>query len=49
MDFSPKVNVISRLEFELAYFGAAVQHVSLYARGTTHWLEKDMLLFMKYK
>ena len=33
---SPKVNVIARLEFELAYFGAAVQHVSHNTAVTPH-------------
>ena len=27
---SPNVNIIARLEFELAYFDIAVQHVSYY-------------------
>ena len=30
---SPKVNVIVQLEFELAYYDVAVQHVSHYAMG----------------
>ena len=30
---SPKVNVITRLEIELAYYDVAVQFVSLYANG----------------
>ena len=32
MGISPEVNVIVRLEFELAYFAAAVQNFSDYAR-----------------
>ena len=31
---SPKVNVIVRLRFELAYYDIAVQQVSHYATGT---------------
>ena len=34
-DTSPKVNVIAQLEFELAYYNVAVQHVSHYATGIT--------------
>ena len=30
---SPKVNVIARLEFELAYYDVIVQHFSHYATG----------------
>ena len=33
-NFSPKVNVIARLEFELAYFMAAVHHFSYYVTVT---------------
>ena len=33
-DISLKLNVIERLEFELAYFEATVQHFSYYATGT---------------
>ena len=33
---SPKVNVIARLEFELAYYDIIVQHVSHYATGDLH-------------
>ena len=32
--FSPKVNVIARLGFELAYLEAIVKHFSFYTRGT---------------
>ena len=31
---SPEVNVTGRLEFELAYFEAAVEHFSHYTTGT---------------
>ena len=31
---SPKVNVIARLEFELAYYDVVVQYVSHYATTT---------------
>ena len=31
---SPKVNVIERLEFELSYFDATIQHFIHYATGT---------------
>ena len=33
-DISPKVIVLARLEFELAYFGAAVQRLGYYTTGT---------------
>ena len=32
---STNVNVIARLELELAYFKAAIQHFSHYAMGTS--------------
>ena len=43
---SSKVNVITRLEFELVYFEAGVQHVSHYATGssTVLILLKDLIL-----
>ena len=31
----PKVNIIARLKFKLAYFEAAVQHISPYTTETT--------------
>ena len=34
-DFSPKVNIIERLEFELAYYDVAIQHVSYDATMTS--------------
>ena len=34
-DISPKVNVIAWMVFELAYNDSAVQHLSLYAMGTS--------------
>ena len=34
MGISPKVNVIAWLEFELAYYDIAIEHVSHYATGT---------------
>ena len=30
----PKVNIIAQLEFDLAYFKAAAQHINLYVTGT---------------
>ena len=35
MSICPKVNVIARLEFELAYFKSAVQYFSHYTTGIT--------------
>ena len=32
-EFSPKVNLITRLEFELAYKDVAFEHSSRYAKG----------------
>ena len=32
-DYSPKVNVIVRLGFELTYYAIAIQHISLYVTG----------------
>ena len=43
----PKVNVIARLVFELAYFEVAVQHVSNYSTETLHlrsFLINDVVL-----
>ena len=34
---SPKVNIIARMEFEPAFFEAAVQHFSHYAMETPFW------------
>ena len=34
MGISPKVNVVAQVEFELAYFDVAVQHVSRNDKGT---------------
>ena len=34
-DINPKVDVIAWLGFEIAYFEAAVQHVSNYAKGSS--------------
>ena len=36
-DISPKVDVITRLELELAYFEAAVQHFNHYTTGSFTW------------
>ena len=35
---SPKVHLLARLEFELAYYSVAVQHVSNYATGDSLYL-----------
>ena len=35
-----KMNVIERLEFELAYLEVAVQHFSHYATGTPRYIDK---------
>ena len=42
---NPKVNVIVRLEFELAYYDVTVQHISQYAMGTPSFREGRWLLF----
>ena len=34
---SPKVNIIARLEFELAYYNVEIQHANYYADDTTHF------------
>ena len=38
---SPIVNVIGRLEFELAYFEVALQNFSYYAIGATEYSELE--------
>ena len=35
IDICQKVNVIARLEFEIAYYGVVLQHVSRYTAGTS--------------
>ena len=39
-DISPEVNVITQLEFELAYYDVAVQHVNQTVRSFHHIYSK---------
>ena len=43
----PKMNTTVQLEFKLAYYDIAVEHVSNYATGTplTHW---KIVVYLKY-
>ena len=44
-DISSKVNVIPRLEFDLAYYDVGVQHISNYTMGDSPFLKKSLFWF----
>ena len=45
-DISQKVNIMSRLEFKLTYFEAAVQYFNHYTMGTHHHLLLGKKMFV---
>ena len=48
MDTSPKVNVVEWLEFEIASYDVAVQHVSHYATETSiYWIQRESFKLLK--